>query len=313
VHRARLRELGFVDSGGIAASDGSRFGHTRVVAGKEGSRRAPDEGEIGSGVRVSDGGGGDVRDPLPREIRDPSFPASVRGYDRRAVDAYVERVNRLIAELQMSGSPRAAVRHALDRVGEQTSGILQRARETAEEITTSAREEAGDTTVRARAEAQDLTANARREASDALAGARAEAEEIVAGATAEADEILTRARDQSEQVVARARIESDARARQVEEEIAAAREQAEAQMRSLQAEIAAISDERRTLLEEVRGIAARLDELVAHAEPPQKPTPSQRPESGPADKTVAAAPAGPNGDETQVGSSARAGALAPGA
>ena len=68
----------------------------------------------------------DVRDPLPPEIRDPSFSASVRGYDRHAVDAYVERVNRLIAELQVSGSPRAAVRHALDRVGEQTSSILQR-------------------------------------------------------------------------------------------------------------------------------------------------------------------------------------------
>src|SRR5436309_3514736 len=83
-----------------------------------------------------------VRDPQPAEIRDPDFSASVRGYDRHAVDAYVERVNRLIAEMQVSGSPKAAVRHALDRVGEQTSSILQRARETAEEITSSAREEA---------------------------------------------------------------------------------------------------------------------------------------------------------------------------
>jgi hypothetical protein len=97
----------------------------------------------------------EVRDPLPEDIRDPSCPAAVRGYDRRAVDVYAQRVNRLIAELQVSGSPRAAVRHALDRVGEQTSGILQRARETAEEIATSAREEAEDATARARAEAQD--------------------------------------------------------------------------------------------------------------------------------------------------------------
>ena len=98
-------------------------------------------GEPEVGLRAAhDDGGRDVRDPLPRAIRDPSFPASVRGYDRRAVDGYVERVNRLIAELQISGSPRAAVRHALERVGEQTSGILQRARETAEEITSSARD-----------------------------------------------------------------------------------------------------------------------------------------------------------------------------
>src|ERR687886_2549226 len=108
-------------------------------------------------------GGVDVRDPLPRAIRAPSSPASVRGYDRRAVDNYVERVNRLIAELQVSGSPRAAVRHALERVGEQTAGVLQRARETAEEITTSAREEAEETTARAKAEARDILAEAQRE------------------------------------------------------------------------------------------------------------------------------------------------------
>jgi DivIVA domain-containing protein len=79
----------------------------------------------------------------PKEIRNVSFPGSVRGYDRSAVDAYVTRVNRVIAELQVSSSPRAAVRHALEQVGEQTSGILQRAREAAEEITASARQEAG--------------------------------------------------------------------------------------------------------------------------------------------------------------------------
>jgi DivIVA domain-containing protein len=79
----------------------------------------------------------------PKEIRNVSFPGSVRGYDRSAVDAYVTRVNRVIAELQVRSSPRAAVRHALEQVGEQTSGILQRAREAAEEITASARQEAG--------------------------------------------------------------------------------------------------------------------------------------------------------------------------
>jgi DivIVA domain-containing protein len=209
----------------------------------------------------------DVRDPLPPEIRDPSFSASVRGYDRHAVDAYVERVNRLIAELQVAGSPRAAVRHALDRVGEQTSGILQRARETAEEITTSAREEAEETTARARAEAQDLLDRARREAEDATGRARAEAEEIVADTRAEADETLTRAQDESESLVARARVEADGRVRRAEEEIGLLREQWEARVHMLEADVAAISDERRALLEDVQGIAERLAEIVGDAEP----------------------------------------------
>jgi cell division septum initiation protein DivIVA len=210
--------------------------------------------------------GFDVRDPLPRAIRDPSFPPSVRGYDRRAVDNYVERVNRLIAELQVSGSPRAAVRHALERVGEQTAGILQRARETAEEITTGAREEAEETTARARAESADILSTARREASDTVARARAEADEIVTGAQSHADEILLSAKDKSENAIALARVDAEGRIRRSEEEIAAAREEADARMRALQADYAAISEERETLLEGLARIADRLADIVADGE-----------------------------------------------
>jgi cell division septum initiation protein DivIVA len=242
----------------------------------------------------------DVRDPLPENIRDPSFPAAVRGYDRRAVDTYVERVNTLIAELQVSGSPQAAVRHALDRIGEQTSGILQRTRETAEEITTSAREEAEETTARAKAEAQDITTDAQRLASDAISRASAEADELVAAARTEADEILARANDQSENTLARARVQAEARVRQVEQEIASLREDAAARMLSLNADIAAISDERRTLLDEIRQIAARLQAIVADAEPAEDATPPESqgtPEPPAAVMNDAMPPAGPNGTE----------------
>ena len=232
------------------------------MAGNEHPRRSHEDAEVGAHVGLTD-----VRDPLPPEVRDPSFPAAVRGYDRRAVDSYVERVNRLIAELQVSGSPRAAVRHALDRVGEQTSGILQRARDTAEEITSSAREEAEETTARAKAEARDILAEAQREAGERTSGAHAEADTIVASARAQAEEILTRARDESDTAVARARAEADRRVQQSEEEIAALRERAETRMHALQADIAAIADERGRLLEEIRSLAVRLAEVVADAEP----------------------------------------------
>ena len=79
---------------------------------------------------------------VPGDVRDVTFHTSVRGYERREVDRYVQRVNRVIAELEIARSPESAVRHALDRVGEQTSGILQRARETADEIIHTARSEA---------------------------------------------------------------------------------------------------------------------------------------------------------------------------
>ncbi|MGZ4387492.1 MAG: DivIVA domain-containing protein [Gaiellaceae bacterium] len=89
---------------------------------------------------------------------DVDFPIVLRGYDRIAVDAYVKRTSQLVAELQATHSPEAAVRRALERVGEQISGILQRAHDTAEEITKQSRSEAEDRLEVARQEAAKIAA-----------------------------------------------------------------------------------------------------------------------------------------------------------
>src|SRR5881227_3763318 len=120
-----------------------------------------------------------ARGHVPDSVRNVSFPTAVRGYERREVDRYVQRVNRVIAELEITRSPESAVRHALDRVGEQTSGILQRARETADEIIHTARAEAEETTERGRAEAGDIVAAARAEADAVVADGEAHARERV--------------------------------------------------------------------------------------------------------------------------------------
>jgi len=52
---------------------------------------------------------GELRHYVPADILNVSFPTSVRGYDRHAVEAYRKRVNRVIAELKVSASPPAAV------------------------------------------------------------------------------------------------------------------------------------------------------------------------------------------------------------
>jgi ElaB/YqjD/DUF883 family membrane-anchored ribosome-binding protein len=88
------------------------------------------------------------------------FPVALRGYDRIAVDAYVRQTSQLVAELQATRSPEAAIRRALERVGEQISGILQRAHDTAEQITTQSRSEAEDRLEEARREAARITAAA---------------------------------------------------------------------------------------------------------------------------------------------------------
>ncbi len=94
------------------------------------------------------------------------FPVALRGYDRLAVDAYVKQTSQLVAELQATRSPEAAVRKALERVGEQISGILQRAHDTAEEITAQSRREGEDRLEHARIEAAEIVATANQRVKD---------------------------------------------------------------------------------------------------------------------------------------------------
>jgi uncharacterized protein with HEPN domain len=90
-------------------------------------------------------------------IIEADFPISLRGYDRVAVEEYVQQTRQLVAELQATRSPEAAVRRALERVGEQIAGILQRAHETAEQITAQSRSEAEDRLEHARREAGQIS------------------------------------------------------------------------------------------------------------------------------------------------------------
>ena len=114
----------------------------------------------------------EITQPLEALPDDPlayvnaEFATSLRGYDRVAVDEYVRQTRRLVAELQATRSPEAAVRRALERVGEQISGILQRAHETAEQITAQSRIEAEDRLEQARAEAAQIAGAAEQRVRD---------------------------------------------------------------------------------------------------------------------------------------------------
>ncbi len=73
------------------------------------------------------------------------FKPSRRGYDRDEVDAYVTQLQRQIRELQtIQQSPDAAVRDALERVGDEVADVLKQAHATAEGIVGAARREAQD-------------------------------------------------------------------------------------------------------------------------------------------------------------------------
>lgn len=192
----------------------------------------------------------ELRDHVPADIRNVQFPVSVRGYDRDAVDTYVKRVNHVIAELEVSRSPRAAVRHALDRVGKQTVAVLQEARESADKLLEAARDEADAEKERAKAEAAKLVVNA----SDEADRTKAEADQVLADAKAQASEIVTKA-------------EADAKKRKqgADVAIAAAEETAATRMREIQGDTQAVWDERGRLLEETQAMAQKLQDLAAGA------------------------------------------------
>ena len=118
------------------------------------------------------------RDRILQDARAVEFSAALRGYDREQVDRYVEKMSRLITELEMSSSPEAAVRHALDEVSEETRDILQRAHQTADEITARSRSRADDRLQTAEREAQELREAAERQADEMREAAARDVSEL---------------------------------------------------------------------------------------------------------------------------------------
>ena len=216
-----------------------------------------------------EGSGSQIRAHVPAEIRNASFPVAVRGYERRAVDTYIERVNRVIAELEVTRSPQAAVRHAVERVGEQTKAILDEARESAERIIGTAR-----------AEADEILGKAKAEAAEAVVDASTEADRL----RAEGEQLMDRTRADAEEIVARAQAEAAEHMRQSEEELAALHESAQARMRDLQADTAGVWNERTELLADIEELSTRLKEAagaaaarVSREEPAEPEVPDEPP------------------------------------
>ena len=90
------------------------------------------------------------------EIANRTFPVAMRGYDRAAVDTFLQEVVGIITELESRQTQDTVVQRAIAEVGEETAGILQRAHETAEEISARSRAQAEGRIQRAEREAELL-------------------------------------------------------------------------------------------------------------------------------------------------------------
>ena len=228
---------------------------------------------------------------MAREIRDVDFPVALRGYDRDAVDRYVEQVNRVIAELEVSSSPESAVRHALEEVTEETRGLLERAHETADEITARSRSRADDRLQQGVREAEQIREEAAREAEELREAARNEAQELRQRAAREAQELRetaerltqelrdTTTREAHETTETAGREAQHMRAT-AEREVNEMRARGETRLRELDRSAQAIWRARRRLIENVNAVAQEL-QGIAEAEAVRFPGPGKAAEGEP--------------------------------
>lgn len=137
-------------------------------------------------------------------IREVAFPVvAMRGYDRRAVDEFVEQMVELVSELEGRQSREAVVQRALDEVGEETAGILQRAHETADEIAARSRAQAEGRLQRAEREADIMRRDADAYAEQVVVDTRLlweERQRLIEDVRQLADEVLATADDAMERV-----------------------------------------------------------------------------------------------------------------
>jgi DivIVA domain-containing protein len=124
----------------------------------EGEWEEYDEPEQPTAVAAWDPGEVDPPDSPERK----RFPTSLHGYDRDAVDAHLDALERELADLRIHRNPSAAVEAEIERVGEETSAILRVAHEQASEITRRAQTQADRCVSDAAANAVSMTEDAKR-------------------------------------------------------------------------------------------------------------------------------------------------------
>ena len=136
-------------------------------------------------------------------IANREFPLAVRGYDRHAVDEFVQEMLELVSELEGRQTRESVVQRALDEIGEETAGILQRAHETADEIAARSRSQAEGRIQRAEREADMVRQQAEEYSEQVVVDTRIlweERQRLIQDIRQLADDVLATADDASERV-----------------------------------------------------------------------------------------------------------------
>jgi DivIVA domain-containing protein len=136
-------------------------------------------------------------------LREVTFPVVMRGYDRHAVDEFLSELAGLVDELESRQTREGVVQKALDELGEETAGILQRAHETADELTSRSRAQADTRLQRAEREAEILRRDADEYAEQVIVDTRLlweERQRLIEDIRQLADEVLGTADDAMERL-----------------------------------------------------------------------------------------------------------------
>jgi DivIVA domain-containing protein len=200
-------------------------------------------------------------------IRNATFPASRRGYDKHEVEKFLARLADWLETGGGDESRSDTVKRELERVGQRTGAILAQAEESAQQIRAEAEEEVQETITKANAQAEQT----RGEADEYSSQTRGSADSYAEQTRQSAEQDATEARDKAE-ADARQTIESaQAQARRIVDEGTQRRE-------DIEAVIADLTTRRDEVLTDTESLAAKLTGAVSDHRSAQGADPFEKPE-----------------------------------
>jgi DivIVA domain-containing protein len=190
-------------------------------------------------------------------IRNARFSHAVRGYDRHEVDQFLAELADWLEDSD-DDAVAASVRAELERIGEQTAGILTDAHDAAQAIRSDAEREVRQTLIDANLKSEALRSTAEeyaeetREEADAYARkARADADAYARKTRGDTDSYVANARKEVDGALEKARAAGEREAKQIAEE-------ANRRRRDIEAVISDLEERRDAVLSELERLASGL-------------------------------------------------------
>ncbi|MDT7713164.1 MAG: DivIVA protein [Pseudonocardiales bacterium] len=200
-------------------------------------------------------------------IRNATFPAAKRGYDKHEVEKFLARLADWLETGAGDESRSDTVKRELERVGQRTGAILAQAEESAQQIRAEAEEESRGTINTANMQAEET----RSEVDNYARETRTSADSYAQQTRQEAEEVLSNAKAEAERQAREALEAAEAQARRIVEEGTQRRE-------DIEAVIADLVRRRNDILADTRELTAKLTGAVSEHQPEPGSDPFDKPD-----------------------------------